>query len=57
VKFTRDTLFGFFAAAPKALIGMEACPGAQWMARKLSGARPHCADHASTVRQAVCEVE
>jgi transposase len=36
VKFSRDTLFAFFAAAPKALIGMEACPGAQWMARKLS---------------------
>ena len=36
VKFSRDTLLAFFAAAPKALIGMEACPGAQWMARKLS---------------------
>jgi len=35
VKFSRDTLFAFFATAPKALIGMEACPGAQWMARKL----------------------
>ena len=35
VKFSRDTLLTFFAAAPKALIGMEACPGAQWMARKL----------------------
>src|SRR3954453_19604536 len=35
VKFSRDTLFAFFAVAPKALIGMEACPGAQWMARKL----------------------
>jgi transposase len=37
VKFSRDALFAFFAAAPKALIGMEACPGAQWMARKLIG--------------------
>ena len=36
VKFSRDSLLAFFAAAPKALIGMEACPGAQWMARKLS---------------------
>ena len=36
VKFSRDTILAFFAAAPKALIGMEACPGAQWMARKLS---------------------
>src|SRR4051812_48103847 len=35
VKFSCDTLFAFFAVAPKALIGMEACPGAQWMARKL----------------------
>jgi len=36
VKLSRYTLLAFFAAAPKALIGMEACPGAQWMARKLS---------------------
>jgi transposase len=35
VKFRRDTLLAFFAAAPAALIGMEACPGAQWLARKL----------------------
>lgn len=36
LKFSRGTLFAFFATVPKALIGMEACPGAQWMARKLS---------------------
>jgi len=29
------TIFRFFEAAPKALIGMEACPGSQWLARKL----------------------
>jgi transposase len=34
-KFRRDTLLAHFAAAPKALVGMEACPGAQWLARKL----------------------
>lgn len=34
-KFTRKTIFRFFEAAPKALIGMEACPGSQWLARKL----------------------
>ena len=56
VKFSRDTLFAFFATAPKALIGMEACPGAQWMARKLI-------ELGHTVRiipaqfQAICEVE
>jgi len=34
-KFRRDTLLAHFAAAPRALIGMEACPGSQWLARKL----------------------
>jgi transposase len=34
-KFSRTTIFRFFANAPTALIGMEACPGAQWLARKL----------------------
>lgn len=29
-KFSRDTLMAFFDAAPKVLIGMEACPGSQW---------------------------
>jgi transposase len=35
VKFGRDTLLRFFAVAVPAVIGMEACPGAQWLARKL----------------------
>lgn len=35
-KFSRDTLMAFFDAAPKALIGMEACPGSQWLARRLA---------------------
>ncbi len=34
-KFTRKAIFRFFETAPKALIGMEACPGSQWLARKL----------------------
>lgn len=34
-KFGRETLHLFFDMAPKALIGMEACPGSQWLARKL----------------------
>jgi transposase len=34
-KFRRDTLLAHFAAAPKAVVGMEACPGSQWLARKL----------------------
>ena len=29
--FACDTLAIFFDAAPKALIGMEACPGLQWL--------------------------
>lgn len=35
-KFSRDTLTSFFEAAPKVLIGMEACPGSQWLARRLA---------------------
>ena len=34
-KLSRTTIFPFFLNAPKALIGMEACPGSQWLARKL----------------------
>lgn len=36
VKFSRKTIFRFFEEVPSALIGMEACPGSQWLARKLS---------------------
>ena len=35
-KFSRDTLIGFFEIAPSALVGMEACPGSQWLARRLA---------------------
>ena len=35
-KFSRDTLMAFLEAAPKVLIGMEACPGSQWLARRLT---------------------
>lgn len=31
----RSTIFNFFSNASRALIGMEACPGSQWLARKL----------------------
>lgn len=34
-KFSRDTLMSFFEVAPKVLVGMEACPGSQWLARRL----------------------
>ena len=36
VKLGRDTILRFFESASPALIGMEACPGAQWLARKLA---------------------
>jgi len=35
LKLGRTTIFPFFGNATPALIGMEACPGSQWMARKL----------------------
>lgn len=34
-KFRRDTLLAFFERAGRAIVGMEACPGSQWLARKL----------------------
>ncbi|WP_026605518.1 IS110 family transposase [Methylocapsa acidiphila] len=35
VKFRRETLLQFFAQAKQAIVGMEACPGSQWLARKI----------------------
>ncbi len=35
VKFRRDTLLTFFERAACTIVGMEACPGSQWLARKL----------------------
>ncbi len=34
-KFRRDTLLAFFERAARTIVGMEACPGSQWLARKL----------------------
>ncbi|MBS3848549.1 IS110 family transposase [Devosia sp. BSSL-BM10] len=34
-KFRRDTVLAFFQRAAPTLVGMEACPGSQWFARKL----------------------
>jgi hypothetical protein len=34
-KFRRDTLLRFFEAAEGGVVAMEACPGSQWLARKL----------------------
>ena len=34
-KLTRTSIQTFFVNLPRALIGMEACPGSQWLARKL----------------------
>ena len=35
VKFRRDTVLAFFARASPSLVGIEACPGSQWLVRKL----------------------
>ena len=35
VKFRRETALTFFERADPAIVGMEACPGSQWFARKL----------------------
>jgi len=34
-KFNRASITRFFVNIPRALVGMEACPGSQWLARKL----------------------
>lgn len=34
-RFRRESLLQFFEGAAPALIGMESCPGSQWLARKL----------------------
>ncbi|MCS3765480.1 transposase [Bradyrhizobium centrosematis] len=34
--FRRDTLLQFFERAGPALVGMEACSGSQWLARKIA---------------------
>lgn len=34
--FRRETLLQFFERATRSLVGMEACPGSQWLARKLT---------------------
>lgn len=34
-KFRRETLLQFFERATPTIVGMEACPGSQWLARKL----------------------
>lgn len=36
VQFRRDTLLQFFSRAGSAIVGMEACAGSQWLARKLT---------------------
>lgn len=33
--FRRDTLLQFFERAKPTIVGMEACPGSQWLARKI----------------------
>jgi transposase len=35
VKLRRETLLQFFACAKPAVVGMEACPGSQWLARRV----------------------
>lgn len=35
--FRRDTVLQFFQRAKPTIVGMEACPGSQWLARKLQG--------------------
>jgi len=52
VKLSRSRVFPFFANTSVALIGMEACPGSQWLARRLQALAPKGWLHARlTVQQ------
>ena len=44
-RFRRESLLQFFERTAPALIGMESCPGSQWLGP----------DHSSPVRQTLCE--
>jgi transposase len=35
VRLRREALLPFFERAARTVVGMEACPGSQWLARKL----------------------
>lgn len=39
-KFRRETLLTFFEQASRAIVGMEACSGSQWLARNLEAMGP-----------------
>ena len=54
VRFRRDTLLAFFERASQAIVGMEVCPGSQWLARKLQAMVAHGSHHSCSVREAVC---
>ncbi len=49
-KFRRETLLQFFERAAPAVVGMEACPGAQWLARKVK-ALGHTQTHSGVPTQ------
>lgn len=55
-RFRRQTLLTFFERANSAVVGMEACPGSQWLARKLSAMGHHGSHRSSSVRQALRQV-
>ena len=56
-KFTRKTIFKFFEEAHCALIGMEACPGSQWLARKLLTNGTPCKNYPCTVCKAIRQIQ
>jgi transposase len=41
-KFRREDSSGILWRAASAIVGMEACPGSQWLARKLRGSGTRC---------------
>ena len=56
-KFRRDGIVQFFANAPVALVGMEACPGSYWLARKLTAFGHTARIIPAPVRQAIREIQ
>ena len=49
-RFTRERLIEFLARATPTVVGMEACPGSNWLARK-------AALFSCSIRQTVCQIE
>lgn len=54
-RLKRKQVLAFFAQLTPCLVGMEACGGAHYWARKLQAQGPHGETHGAAVRETVCK--